>query len=147
MSQSQASAVFPAHPLYRGLALAAFVAVLLLLWELRHGWTWSHGLVGGLALATALYYGRLALSRVELAATHVHVIAPMTRPRGIERRQIADVHSEGRLIPAILVIYHPRRADGLFDHENLRSLTLPAVVGQDALLAALGGRAEERPAP
>lgn len=159
MDQSQVRAVFPAHPLYRGPALLALAAAFLLLWELRRGWAWSHGLAGGLALAMALYYARLALSRVELSATHVRWVAPpylkgfrswaRREPpgRGVELRQIAEVHSEGRLIPALLVLYHPRRDDGLFDHEQLRSLALPAVERQDALLAALGGAAKEQAPP
>jgi hypothetical protein len=93
----------------------------------------------GLALAATGYFGRLALCRVELSATQVQLIAPATAPRRIELRQIAQVYAEGRLLPAALVLYHPRRADGLFDHDDLHTLSLPAVVGLDALLAALGG--------
>ena len=139
MTQTQVSAIFPAHPIYRWLALLCLGVACLLLWELRHGLGWGPALGGGLALVTAVYYGRLALCRVELSAPQVRLVAPAAPPQSIELRQVAEVHSEGRIIPALLVVYHPRRADGLFDHEELRTLNLPAVARQDALWAALGG--------
>jgi len=145
MTDSEFHTIFPAHPAYRWLALSSGVVALLLMWELRQGLTW--GMAGGsvVALAAAGYWGRLALCRVELSATQVQLVAPAAAPRRVERRQIAQVYAEGRLLPAALVLYHPRRADGLFDHEELRSLSLPAVVGLDDLVAALGGESMEHP--
>ena len=142
MTISEEQTVFPAHPAYRWLALLGGVVALLLLWELRQGWVWGPALGGLVALAAAGYAGRLALCRVELSPTQVRLIAPGAAPQVVERRQIAEIYAEGRLLPAALVLYHPRRADGLFDHEELKALILPAVVGLEELVAALGGETQ-----
>lgn len=132
--------IFTAHPLYRGLTLAAAVTAGFALWQMRGQWDILTLLLLLAGVVLTVYFGRLALARITLDARHVHLAMLGARPRRVEYRQLSAVHEEGRGIRSILLLYHPRMDNGLVDTSELHSLNLPATAHGDALLAALTER-------
>jgi hypothetical protein len=76
-------------------------------------------------------------SRVEVAEHSLTVLRPLSPPERVEYRQLAEVSEEGRLHRVIVLLYYPLRPDGLVDLDDLRSLALPALEDQYALLEML----------
>ncbi len=129
--------VYTAFPLYRVLALASALLVLLFVWQLRTGFDAGALLFLALMLWLALRFGRMALSRVEVLADRVRLLRPFSAPQVVEFRQLEAVYEEGRGFSSILVTYHPRQPDGLLDLEEVKHLSLPAVNDHAGLLATL----------
>ena len=141
--------IYAVHVRYWVGAALSLLLVGLFGWEL--GRAARHGTVEiGTLLFSALSVGLLlrnawfAFSRVEVDAEQVTLHRPLLPARRVIYRQLADVYEEGRRGKAILLTYHPRRADGLYDLDDLETLALPAVTDHDALYAML---AAQTPAP
>lgn len=98
----------------------------------------------GLSLAVAGWQWRAARTRITLESDRVRVAVPWSTPRTIEFRQMLSVVQEGRVNPALLILYHPhtdRHSEGgLLDLDAVQSLSLPAVENQQALLERLEGQ-------
>jgi hypothetical protein len=77
---------------------------------------------------------------VTLTEDRIRVLAPGASPREVEYRQFSAVYEEGRGLKSILLLYHPRAENGLFAHDEERTMVLPAVNHHDALLAELMAR-------
>lgn len=141
--------VYAVHMRYWVGAALALLMVGLFGWEL--GRAAQRGAVEvGTLLFAAVSVGLLlrnawfAFSRVEVDAEQVTLHRPLLPARRVIYRQLADVYEEGRRGKAILLTYHPRRADGLYELDDLETLALPAVADHDALYAIL---AAQTPAP
>jgi hypothetical protein len=128
---------YTGHTFYRGLAALSATLMILFAWQLSSRWDWGALLFllvcGGIAVRCSI----LMSSRVEIAQDRVRLLTPGRAPREVEFRQFASVYAEGRGLPSILLLYYPRKATGLVDVEEQATLTLPAVNGHEALLAAL----------
>lgn len=128
---------YASHFRYRLLVL------LCLLLAVGFGWNLTRGLaldtlfflLLSLALIGWLVY--VILSRVEVNADELTLLAPLRAPRRVSFRQLISVSENGRFNPVITLLYHPRRADGLLDLDEARSLILPAVSDQQELLEML----------
>lgn len=146
----QHSQIYPAHPIYRVLALVSTAALGLLAWQLRTIARQAGSqeleagtfLFLGISLILLLRFARMAAARVTLDAETLSLQLPWATPRTVAFRQISQVHEDGRGIRSILLLYHPHRANGLVDIDQLLSLALPAVVHQDELLRALNERVQ-----
>ncbi len=144
---------FRAHPRYRLLLAASALLALLLAWNLGRGFTptqrvlnqadWGNLFFLLISLAAAAWYGRAAVSGVELTPSGValHVrFGPLARSRYVDFRQIISISESGRLGANLALLYHPLNERGLVDAEAVRSLALPGVVDQEELLAAIDQR-------
>lgn len=155
--------LFPTHARYRLLFVASVLVAALLAWNLGQGLLgtpavdgvslanlaldqgdWGNLLFLLLTLAIATFYARAMSSTVELTPAGVTLrtrFGPIGRARHVDFRQITGASESGRLGSNLTLIYHPLRADGLVDGDDVRGLTLPGVVDQDALLDAIVRRA------
>ena len=128
---------YTGHNLYRLLTALCLLLAALFGWQLINRWDWGALLFLGVALWSALRCFRLMASKVEIAADRVRVRVPGATPHEVEFRQFAAIYEEGRGLKSILLLYHPRRADGLFELDQELTLSLPAVNEHDALFQAL----------
>jgi hypothetical protein len=126
-----------AHSRYLVLAILCLGLAGLFGWELAHRFDWGMLLFLAITLGLAVWYASVMASRVTLHPDRVEVFAPLGGTQAIEFRQLLSVTEEGRFGRAILLSYHPLLDQGLLDLEDVRTLALPIVVGQDALLADL----------
>lgn len=138
-------AVYATHLLYRVGAGLCLLLVALFVWEASRSLLAGTVEVGtflflALAVALLLRNGWLALSRVEVGPQQVTLHRPLLPPRSVIYRQLAEVYEEGRWRKAILLTYHPRRGDGLYELDQLLTLALPAVKDHDGLYAILTAR-------
>ncbi|MEZ4660269.1 MAG: hypothetical protein R2911_22145 [Caldilineaceae bacterium] len=62
---------------------------------------------------------------------------PIGPPVTVQFRQLISASEAGRFGASLALLYHPLRPDGLVDLDDARSLFLPTVGEQDALLARL----------
>lgn len=137
--------VYATHLRYRVGALLCLVLVGLFGWELSRTALRGAVEVGTLlflGLAVVLLLGNVwpAFSRVEVEADHVTLHRPLLAARRVAYRQLADVYEEGRGGKAILLTYHPRRADGMYELDDLATLALPAVAEHAGLYARLAAQ-------
>jgi hypothetical protein len=131
---------FRPHPRYVLIAGIAGLSTLALLWLL-----WQRlelGSVLFLAFAAGLLFFtvRSLFSRVEVDEHELKLFRPLSPPLVVQFRQLAEVSEEGRLQRVILLLYHPLRADGLVELDDLRSLALPALEEQSELFELLQAR-------
>ncbi|MBK8047980.1 MAG: hypothetical protein IPK16_13105 [Anaerolineales bacterium] len=77
------------------------------------------------------------LSRVEADERALRLRRPLQGVRQVELRQLINVHTGGRLLPNLVLFYHPRTSQDLLDLDAVESLTLPAVEDQAMLLETL----------
>lgn len=134
---SDQSVVYRPHDrylIYAGVSLAMVVAFAWLLWHQYEAGALLFLLV---AVGAAIWSVGNLLSRVEVDASSLIVRVPLFPERRIDWRQLSAVTQDGRLLPALTVLYYPTRADGLVDVENLRSQILPSLQNQSELLAFL----------
>lgn len=138
------------HPTSRYAVMAAAgVAIgLLLLWQLlapmRNGvpFTLQHllsgeGLFTATSLVLAIYFARQAATRVMLTEQAITRTIPLGAAQTVELRQLMSVSESGRAGNALILLYHPRRDDGLLELDDVRSLVLPALQGQEELCTYL----------
>jgi hypothetical protein len=132
-----AETVYRPHPRYILMAGIGAISVVVLLVLLPR----RPDLVGVLFTlfgAGLLFFALRGLgSRVEVADHAITLLRPLSPPERIEYRQLAEVSEEGRLHRVIVLLYYPLRADGLVELDDLRSLALPALEDQYALLELL----------
>lgn len=131
------SAIYSAHPKYRLFVLTCAVLAVLFIWQLRQLFDIGAVLFLVIAVGLLLWYGRMMGSRVVVEETRMALHTPLARPKVVEFRQLAGVSEEGRIGQSILVLYHPLAEHGLVELDEVRSLALPAVQDQEALLATL----------
>lgn len=134
--------VYASHIFYRVGAGLCLILVALFGWELSRTLQRGPPEVGtllflALAVALLLRNAWMALSRVEVEPAQVTLHRPLLPPRHVAYRQLAGVYEEGRGRKAILLAYHPRRADGMYELDRLSTLALPAVANHAGLYAAL----------
>lgn len=94
----------------------------------------------GLSVAVALWFLRQAMARVILTSTAVELTMPLARRQRAEFGQLMSVSESGRGGNALIVLYHPRRADGMLDLDDVRSMVIPAVHAQEELRTELEAR-------
>ncbi|MCC6165812.1 MAG: hypothetical protein IT329_01165 [Caldilineaceae bacterium] len=128
---------YAAHPRYKALAGVCAAMAALFGWQLRQGIDVGALLFLGAALALMLWYVRSWGSRVTLEPRRLRLQRPLDADTVVEFRQLAGVSEEGRFGQSILLHYHPLAADGRVELEEIRSLALPALQGQAALLEIL----------
>ncbi|MCB0085149.1 MAG: hypothetical protein KDE47_29615 [Caldilineaceae bacterium] len=75
--------------------------------------------------------------RVVLAKDRLIWHKPVGAPEVVQFRQLISATEAGRFGTSLALLYHPLRPDGLVDLDDARSLFLPTVGEQDALLARL----------
>ncbi|MEX1021476.1 MAG: hypothetical protein WDZ49_17575 [Litorilinea sp.] len=107
--------------------------------QLRAGAEAGTVLFLGICLGCAVWQWRAARTRVMLDRDRMIVAPPWRAAHEIEFRQLLTVVQEGRVNPTLLVMYHPRGANGLVDPDAVQSVTLPGVQDQTALLDRLEG--------
>ena len=126
-------------PRYALLTGAGALAALLCAWSLWRQFDWVTLFFLGGCLFAALAFAAQWRTVVELDAQGFTVHAPL-RPHRVEYRQIDGAGEAGRVVRGIVVTYHPFRAGGLLDLDDLHSVTLPAVDHQYELLDQLETR-------
>lgn len=142
---------FRPTPRYALMAGAGLVIGLLLLWQLlaplRGGAPFTseqllsgEGLFTATSLVLALYFARQATTRVALTRQTITRTMMLGAPQSVELRQLMSVSESGRAGNALILLYHPLRADGLLELDDVRSLVLPALQEQDALRTYLEGQ-------
>jgi hypothetical protein len=126
------------HPTSRYVLLAGAgaAAALLCAWSLWQQFDWITLLFLGGCLFAALAFAAQSRTVVELDAQDLVVRAPL-HTRRVDYRQLDGASEAGRIVRGIVVTYHPLRADGLLDLDDLHSVTLPAVERQYELLDQL----------
>ena len=129
--------IYTTHLLYRFLTALCALLILLFSWQLRAGLEWGTLFFMAVVLWLAVRYAWLTASRVEVEADQVRLYTPLASPREVEFRQFSGVQEVGRGLKSILLLYHPRTATGIFDPDEIRTITLPAVNEHEQLLAAL----------
>ena len=80
---------------------------------------------------------RLGWTRITLTPERLVVELPLASPLHIDYGQILSVTEEGRMNKSLVIAYHPRSADGLLDLDRAKTVSLPAVQNQEALLEEL----------
>lgn len=125
------------HPRY--LVTAALCALLaaVFAWELVQNFTLATALFCVTALGLALWNGQAALNRVVVADQGLTIHTPLSQVQQMDFRQLVSVSAEGRLTPALTLIYHPQQPDGLLDLDAIRALHLPTLLDQEELQAQL----------
>lgn len=129
--------VYTPAPLYRVLALAGGILILLFLWQLAQNFDPGALLFCSLMVWLTFRFTRMAASRVEVQADRVRYVRPYGTAQEVEFRQVRDVYEEGRGFQSILVAYYPRQANGLLDLDDIKHLALPAVRDHAGLFATL----------
>lgn len=132
--------IYTGHSLYRLLAALCLLLVLLFGWQLFNRWDWGALLFMVVSAWSAYRCYKLMSSKVEVTDDRVRVLAPGASPREVEFRQFSAVYEEGRGLKSILLLYHPRDENGLFELDEERTLMLPAVNRHDELFAALAAK-------
>ena len=130
----------PQH-IYTVLALVSTVIAALFAWDLIQGVEAGSVLFFAVSLGLLAWSVRAALTRVSLTPDQLIVKGPLSRTRQVDYGQIVSVTEEGRTGKSIVVVYHPRSAEGLVDLDRAQTVDLPAVQNQDALYALLVERA------
>ena len=139
---------FSPHPRYRWMALGSGLLFLLLGWNLVSPMVRGESLIVSevdrgllffmvVAAAIALWYLRLALSRVSLSPSEVTLHGPLMATKTVSTQQMTGLSVSGRSGHAVTLLYHPSGRNDLIDPDEIASLTLPEVDDQDALLAEL----------
>jgi predicted secreted protein len=99
------------------------------------------GVLFAIFAAGLLFFALRGLgSRVEVDDHALTLLRPLSPPQRVEFRQLAEVSEEGRLHRVIVLLYYPLHSDGLVDLDDLRSLALPALEDQYALLELLDSK-------
>lgn len=125
--------IYRAHSRYRLLTLAAVALALLFVWDLSKDVEAGSLLFLGVALGLFFRYGRVLGSRVTLEDRRLRLQRPFAPDVVVEFRQLAAIHEEGRFGQSLLLHYHPLTAAGLVELDEIRSLSLPALVAQSEL--------------
>jgi hypothetical protein len=115
--------------------------LLLLLYSLTDGVTWSAALFLFVAIVALLWFVSALGTRVCLTNDELSVNRPLRmliqpgRPttQTIAYRQLLRVEESGRFLATITLLYYPLGSDGLLDMAQLSSLTLPLMVEQMTL--------------
>jgi len=131
---------------YRLLIAVALVLAALFAWELwrvistdsAQTLAWLGTLFFlAVSLGIGLWSLNAALVRLEVDETGVTLRAPLAADTRVEFRQLVAISQSGRFGNSLTLLYHPRQEDGLLNLDDARSLFLPGVTEQDALLATL----------
>lgn len=128
---------YPIHPRYKWFALFCLLLAALLGWNVSQDFTWEAIFFLVILLTIATWSLLLGFSHVTLTAEQITLYTPLIGTRRVALRQLISVSENGRFNRVLTLIYHPRLANNLLDLDDVRSLILPTVDGQDELLATL----------
>jgi hypothetical protein len=134
--------VWDAEGRYWLLGGAAVISGVMLLYELRKGFTWAvivFALVALLGSAWALW---MATTSVEVSDEGLR-LKRLVGTQMVNWQQMISVTAQGRFIRVLTVLYYPRSENGLVDTDAVRSLLMPSVKNQGELLAVLEARVEQ----
>lgn len=90
-----------------------------------------------LVLVAASVTVPLGWARVVLDREHLSLLAPLRKPRTMERRQLVSFEESSRLWRSLIVRYHPIDRSGGIDRGSEAFLNLPPLDDQPALEAWL----------
>ncbi len=130
---------YPIHPRHKLLALLCLLLAALFGWNVSRDFTWEATFFLTILLAISAWSFALSFSRVVLTAEQITLYTPLRGEHRVELRQLISVSENGRFNRVLTLIYHPRLTNHLLDLDDVRSLILPTVDGQDELLATLEG--------
>jgi hypothetical protein len=117
--------IYTAHYLYRILTVLSLLLAGSFVWQLIQQWDWAALLFLGVALWCTYRCFVIMSSKVELTEDRVRVSSVGATPREVFFRQLSGVYEEGRGLKSILLLYHPRAANGLYALDEELSLVLP----------------------
>lgn len=124
---------------YAASALLCSVLALPFFWQLARGFEPGALLFALICLGIGLWQWRAFRTQVATEGDRLVIHAPLSSTRRIEFGQLLDVVQEGRVNPTLLIMYHPRAADGRIDLDDVQTVTLPALQEQSTLLERLEG--------
>jgi hypothetical protein len=143
----RATAIYKPGVRYKAYAGIGAVATVAFGWKLVTAWLGGQGVQWDALFFLVLMVGLMAWAlwqipaRVETAPRSITLTRPFISPRTVEYRQLFSVTENGRVGGrSISLVYHPLRDDGLLDLDDARSLILPEVENQEALLELLESR-------
>lgn len=123
------------------LALLCLAVTLAVGWSVRSNWALEGIAFFLIGAAITGWFVYTALVKVAVDATGVWVMAPLRTARKVEFRQLLSTSESGRLLSVLTLIYHPlwdqTPETRLLNLETVESLTLPALLGQEALFDLL----------
>ena len=122
---------------YMLFALIPAVCALVLAWQISAQFDPVAVVFFLIALAATVWAVVNMLSRVRVNEHAVTLRHPLKGVSTVEFRQLISVHTGGRLLPNLVLFYHPRAENDLLDLDEVRSLTLPALEEQETLLDTL----------
>jgi hypothetical protein len=130
---------YRASPRYWVLAVAGLGATALLLVDMLRGVRWDTVLFAAVGVIGGLWALWMATTRVYVADDGL-VVKRFTASYKIDYRQMLSADRQGRVLGVLSILFHPRRADGLIDTEQVGSMLIPALVDQDQLIDLLAQR-------
>lgn len=144
-TMTESTGLYRTSSRFRFLTLGALIMTFLLIWDVWQTWNGDAGAGarGGALLFLGISLGILAwgvhgtLTWVEVTEERLVRHAPFGADQTVEFRQLVNVEESGRGGGSLTLIYHPRYENGLLDLDDIRSLTLPALRNQEALLRML----------
>ena len=122
---------------YWVLASISLVILGLFVWDLLGGIELGAVLYLAVSLGTLIWAGNKCLMRLTIDESRFTLYTPFGEETVVDYGQILNVSEEGRLLPTIVVNYHPREESGLLDLDAAKSIILPAMKNQDQLLLIL----------
>lgn len=115
---------------------AAVIAGVMLLLELRTGFSWATICFAFIALLGGVWALWMATTSIQVTDAGIH-LKRLVGSQSIAWQQMISVTAQGRFFTVLTVLYYPRRADGIVDTDAVASLLTPAVKNQGDLLALL----------
>jgi hypothetical protein len=128
------------HLFYKITAMINILLAVAMGWELAQGLALGALLFFCISLSITVWSVLAIFSRVTLKPAGVCLETPLRGRHCVDFRQLVSATENGRLTPAITMVYHPRLESGLLDLDRVDALQLPAVTGQPELLARLQAR-------
>lgn len=141
-SEEEAQHSWDAEGRYWLLGGAALIAGVLLLFELRKGFTWEVIVFAAIALLGGAWALWMATTSVEISDEGLR-LKRLVGSQMVKWQQMISVTTQGRFLRVLTILYYPRRENGLVDTDAVRSLLMPSVKNQDELLAALEAKVEQ----
>lgn len=123
--------------IYRVLALISLVLICLYIWSLLHGIQLGAVLYLAISMSTLVWTGYKGLTSLSVDESHFTLRSPFRADTIVEYRQIISVSEERRLMPTVVVNYHPREENGLLDLDTAESISFPAMKNQEQLFSLL----------